>query len=158
MGQAFPPADPGGVSPSRPDSAKTDSSPQDAPYPMQGRNSATDHRFTFHASRFTVPGRGARATPAAFFSNLLISWLWLGPHALSAKGQSGSPGIPPEKVAAYIYAVIKADRTLYTTDIVDRLQAKGVTPASEHWEQENASSSSIRASWQPRTEAGSGID
>ena len=75
-GQASPPVNPGGVSPSRPDSAKTDSSPQDAPYPMQGRNSATDHRFTFHASRFTAPGRGARATPAAFFSILLISWLW----------------------------------------------------------------------------------
>ena len=33
-GQASYPADPGGVSPSRPDSAKTDSSPQDAPYPI----------------------------------------------------------------------------------------------------------------------------
>jgi hypothetical protein len=41
-------------------------------------------------------------------------------------------------VAAYIYDVIKADRTLYTTEIVNRLQAKGVTTASEHWEQENA--------------------
>ena len=160
MGQAFPPADPGGVSPSRPDSAKTDSSPQDAPYPMQGRNSATDHRFTFHASRFTVPGRGARATPAAFFSNLLISWLWLGPHALSAKGQSGSPGIPPEKAAAYIYAVIKADRTLYTTDIVNQLQAKGVTPASEHWEQENAlmlPAQFLQHSGKLATENGSGM-
>ena len=160
MGQAFPPADPGGVSPSRPDSAKTDSSPQNAPYPMQGRNSATDHRFTFHASRFTVPGRGARATPAAFFSNLLISWLWLGPHALSAKGQSGSPGIPPENAAAYIYAVIKADRTLYTTDIVDQLQAKGVTPASEHWEQENAlmlPAQFLHHSGKLATENGSGI-
>jgi hypothetical protein len=48
------------------------------------------------------------------------------------------PGIPPEKVAAYIYAVIKADRTLYTKEIVDRLQEKGITTASEHWEQENA--------------------
>ena len=138
MGQAFPPADPGGVSPSRPDSAKTDSSPQDAPYPIQGRNSTTDHRFTVHSSRFTVPGSNARAKPVVFFSILLISWHWWPPYALSAKEHSGSPGIPPEKAAAYIYAVIKADRTLYTTDIVDRLQAKGVTSASEHWEQENA--------------------
>jgi hypothetical protein len=43
-----------------------------------------------------------------------------------------------EKVAAYLYAVIKADRTVYTTEIVNRLQEKGVTTASEHWEQENA--------------------
>jgi len=64
--------------------------------------------------------------------------LWWGPSNLSAKERSRSPGIPPEKAAAYIYAVIKADRTLYTTEIVNRLQAKGVTTASEHWEQENA--------------------
>jgi len=31
---------------------------RDAPYPEQGRNSAADPRFTFHASRF--PGSDAR--------------------------------------------------------------------------------------------------
>jgi Protein of unknown function (DUF3365) len=65
---------------------------------------------------------------------ILIFGLWWEPYALSAKERSGSPGIPPEKAAAYIYAVIKADRT----EIVNRLQAKGVTTASEHWEMENA--------------------
>ena len=69
---------------------------------------------------------------------ILISGLWWGLYPLSAKERPGSSGIPPEKTAAYIYAVIKADRTLYTTEIVNRLQAKGVTTASEHWEQENA--------------------
>jgi len=69
---------------------------------------------------------------------ILISGLWWGFDTLSAKERQGSPGIPPEKVAAYIYDVIKADRTLYTTEIVNRLQAKGVTTASEHWEQEQA--------------------
>ena len=64
--------------------------------------------------------------------------VWWAPSVSSAKERSGSSGIPPEKAAAYIYAVIKADRTLYTTEIVNRLQAKGVTTASEHWEQENA--------------------
>ena len=43
---------------------------QDAPYPEQGRSSATDPRFTFHASRFTVPGSEARMPLAAFFSIL----------------------------------------------------------------------------------------
>jgi hypothetical protein len=28
---------------------------RDAPYPKQGRSSAADPRFMFHASRFTVP-------------------------------------------------------------------------------------------------------
>jgi hypothetical protein len=137
-GQTSYPPNPGGISPARPESANTDSSSQDAPYPMQGRNSAADHRFTFHASRFTVPGSDARTKLAVFFSILLISGLWWGPYVLSAKERPGSSGIPPEKAAAYIYAVIKADRTLYTTDIVNRLQAKGVITASEHWEQENA--------------------
>ncbi|NOT22435.1 MAG: DUF3365 domain-containing protein [Nitrospiraceae bacterium] len=69
---------------------------------------------------------------------LLIASLWWEPCTLSAKERTGPSGIPPEKVAAYIYDVIKADRTLYTTEIVNRLQAKGVANASEHWEQENA--------------------
>jgi len=69
--------------------------------------------------------------------SILISGLWWGPLALFAKERTGSSGIPPEKAAAYIYDVIKADRTLYTSEIVNRLQAKGVTAASEHWEQEN---------------------
>ena len=68
---------------------------------------------------------------------ILISGLWWGLDTLSAKERPGSPGIPPEKVAAYIYDVIKVDRTLYTTEIVIRLQGKGITTASEHWEQEN---------------------
>jgi hypothetical protein len=65
-GQASHPVDPDGVTASRPDSAKTDSSPQDAPCPMQGCNPAADHRFTFHALRFTVPGSNARTKPAVF--------------------------------------------------------------------------------------------
>lgn len=69
---------------------------------------------------------------------VLTFGVWWAPSASSAKERSGSSGIPPEKAAAYVYAVIKADRTLYTTEIVNRLQAKGVTAASEHWELENA--------------------
>ncbi|HEY6260532.1 MAG TPA: DUF3365 domain-containing protein [Nitrospiraceae bacterium] len=69
---------------------------------------------------------------------ILISVLWGGLDTPSAKERQGTPGIPPEKVAAYIFDVIKADRTLYTMEIVNRLQAKGITTASEHWEQENA--------------------
>ena len=38
------------ISPSHPESAKTDSSPWDAPFPKQGRSSAADPRFTFYGS------------------------------------------------------------------------------------------------------------
>jgi len=59
------------ISPARPESAKAASSPRDAPCPKQGRSSATDPRFTFHASRFTVPGSDARTMLADYFSILL---------------------------------------------------------------------------------------
>ena len=44
---------------------------RDAPFPKHGRNSAVDPRFTFHTSRFTVPGSEARTPLANFFSTLL---------------------------------------------------------------------------------------
>ena len=91
---------------------------------------------------------------------LLVFGLWWGPYAPSAKERPVSSGIPPEKVAAYVYAVIKADRTLYTTEIVNRLQEKGVTTASEHWEQENAlmlPAQFLQHSGKLAAEGGSGI-
>ena len=51
-GQTSHPPNPGGISPARPESAKTDSSPQDAPFPKQGRSSAADPRFTVYGLRF----------------------------------------------------------------------------------------------------------
>jgi hypothetical protein len=59
------------ISPTRPASAKTDSSPWDAPCPKQGRSSEDDPRFTFHASRLTVLGNDARTKLADFFNSLL---------------------------------------------------------------------------------------
>jgi hypothetical protein len=91
---------------------------------------------------------------------ILISGLGWGPVILSAKERTTSPGIPPEKATAYIYAVIKADRTLYTTKIVNRLQAKGVTTVSEHWELENTlmlPAQFIQHSGKLVAESGSGV-
>ena len=91
---------------------------------------------------------------------VLISGLWWEPSAFSAKERAASSGIPPEKAAAYIYAVIKADRTLYTTEIVNRLQTKGVTTASEHWELENAlmlPAQFLQHSGKLAAESGSGV-
>ncbi len=44
----------------------------------------------------------------------------------------------PEVVANYIHAVIAADRALYTTHIVDRLQEERVVVAAEAWKQRKA--------------------
>lgn len=42
-------------------------------------------------------------------------------------------GIPPEMVAQYLYAIIQAERTLYSTHVVERLQDLKVTVAAEEW-------------------------
>jgi hypothetical protein len=69
---------------------------------------------------------------------LLVGWCWVGASQPFAKNSPGSDGIPPEKVADYVHAVLEADRTIYTTHIVNRMQEKGIVSAAEHWEQENA--------------------
>ena len=63
---------------------------------------------------------------------------WAGASSSFAKDSSDTVGIPPEKVADYVHAVIEADRTVYTTSIVNRLQGSGIVSATEHWEQDNA--------------------
>ena len=61
-----------------------------------------------------------------------------GNYVLHAKDTSPPPGISPEKVAEYVHAVLEADRTIYTNHVVNRMQAKGIVSAAEHWENENA--------------------
>jgi hypothetical protein len=43
--------------------------------------------------------------------------------------------LAPEIVAEYLHAVIEAQRTVYTTNVVDPLQEKGIH-AEEHWKQQ----------------------
>ena len=45
--------------------------------------------------------------------------------------------LAPETVADYLHAVIEAQRTVYTTNVVDALKDKGVY-AEEHWKQQKA--------------------
>ncbi len=45
--------------------------------------------------------------------------------------------LPVETVADYLYALIEADREVYTKHVVERLQNKGVVVASENWEEKN---------------------
>ena len=53
-------------------------------------------------------------------------------------GSDGKVMIAPETVAGYVHAVIEANRTVYATDVVQKLQDKGIVEAAEHWKQENA--------------------
>lgn len=53
--------------------------------------------------------------------------------------QAGEPGgIPPELVAEYIHAVIQADRSIYSTHVVERLQDRKGTVATEDWKEKEA--------------------
>lgn len=82
--------------------------------------------------------RSIRNTFRTIAIALLIGWLWAGASVPFAKDAPGTAGIPPEKVADYLHAVLEADRTIYTTYIVNRMQGKGIVSATEHWEQDNA--------------------
>lgn len=53
--------------------------------------------------------------------------------ALAAEDTEQGGGISPKVVADYIHAVIQADRTLYTTHVVERMQDSGIVMATEGW-------------------------
>ena len=55
----------------------------------------------------------------------------------SAAPEGTSFNLPVETVADYLYALIEADREVYTKHVVERLQNKGVVVASENWEEKN---------------------
>ncbi len=69
---------------------------------------------------------------------LVVSVLVNGGPSLWAKDSPASTGIAPEKVADYVHAILQADRTIYTTQIVMRMHDKNIVQATEHWEQDNA--------------------
>jgi hypothetical protein len=56
----------------------------------------------------------------------------------TSSGAKDCGGIPAEKVADMVHAVIESNRTFYTVHVVERLQAKGVVVASENWRTEKA--------------------
>jgi hypothetical protein len=55
---------------------------------------------------------------------------------IAQAGETG--GIPPELVAEYIHAVIQADRSIYSTHVVEQLQDRKVTGAAEDWKEKGA--------------------
>lgn len=69
---------------------------------------------------------------------LLIAGILPAPIPPLAKEPPVLPGISPEKVADYVHAILQADRTIYTTLVVTRMQDKNIVKATEHWEQDNA--------------------
>lgn len=54
----------------------------------------------------------------------------------AAKDESQATSLVPERVADYLHAIIEADRSFYTSQVVNRMQERGVVRATEHWENE----------------------
>lgn len=76
-------------------------------------------------------------TPRGLLS-LLATLILLSAPAIAAETEAPPKGISPEKVADYVHAIVEADRTVYTTHIVKRMQEQGVVLAREDWESKNA--------------------
>lgn len=74
----------------------------------------------------------------ALFLLILISVLTWGGHAVSDTEDDSRIGIPPNRVADYLQAVIESDRKVYTTRIVERMQDQGIVLAAEDWEARHA--------------------
>ena len=66
---------------------------------------------------------------------IMAGWVTI---ALGGSKDTPMKGISPEKVADYVHSIIEADRTVYTTHVVNRMKEKGIVSAAEHWEQKNA--------------------
>ena len=64
--------------------------------------------------------------------------LTLGAVRVEVAHSGAREGIPPEVVAEYVYAIVQADRTLYTTHVVERMEQLGVAAATEQWEKQKA--------------------
>ncbi len=74
----------------------------------------------------------------SLFAVIVLLPCWVNTVTVHANDRTHIPGIPPDVVASYIHSIIKADRTIYSTFIVNRLQEKGIVSADEAWEQKNA--------------------
>ena len=79
------------------------------------------------------------AMRAATLSSVIVLGLTL-LLSVELRSEAARPGveggIPPEVVAEYVYAIIQANRTLYTTHVVERMQELGVAEATEQWKKQ----------------------
>jgi len=65
----------------------------------------------------------------------VISWMGI---SFGNDEDESEIAFSPEVVANYIHAVIEADRTIYTTHVVKRMQDGGIVIATEGWKKRNA--------------------
>lgn len=68
------------------------------------------------------------------FAFVAVTAYWF--FALTLANQMKSDMLPPDKAASYIHAIIEANRTNYTENVVNKLAQAGVAQAIEHWKDE----------------------
>src|SRR5919106_6109132 len=55
----------------------------------------------------------------------------------AAETSGPTPSVPLDTVTDYIHALIQADREIYTRNVVERMQTKGIVVASEDWKEKS---------------------
>ena len=68
---------------------------------------------------------------------IVVLGYWGVSSGAKGSGKQTCTQVPAETVADYVHAALQADRTFYTTHVVERMQAKGVVTASENWRDTN---------------------
>lgn len=66
---------------------------------------------------------------------VLVCSFFLSPSLTQGEDSHTSYSLSPKIVADFIHSVIQADRTLYATHIVERMEKHKVVPAQEYWKQ-----------------------
>jgi Protein of unknown function (DUF3365) len=80
-----------------------------------------------------------KVTPRLQIISIAVVMVFAGINVSSSQEPEGNlKGLDPLLVSKYIHAVIEADRTLYATHVVERMQDTGTVVASERWEAMNA--------------------
>jgi hypothetical protein len=79
-------------------------------------------------------GSSRHLLTTVFMLNLILGFN----QDLPASDKVVLPDLSPEKVADYMHSIIEADRAIYTTYIVKRMQEQGIVLAREDWESKNA--------------------
>ena len=79
------------------------------------------------------------SSPRYWLKIFFMVSLLIGPNQdIQASDSQILTNLPPEKVADYMHSIIQADRKIYTTYVVKRMQEQGIVLAKEDWESKNA--------------------
>jgi hypothetical protein len=85
----------------------------------------------------TPPSPHLDATSTLWLERLAVGALLV--TSLACKPESAEASVSPKAMADAVYAVLEADRAVYTKQVVNRLQNElGVIRASEHWREDRA--------------------